>query len=369
MIAFYLTLPLVLVAVIRLLVVLFNFLSKPYLPVSLPKGSPMVSVLVPTRNEEANIANLLNGLQLQEYSNMEILVYNDESTDSTAAIVEEFANADSRIRLINGDSKPEGWMGKNYACHRLSEQARGDYFLFLDADVAVKPSFIGSSLAYLESKRLTLLSMFPHQQMGTWGERVTVPVMQWVLLSLLPLRFVMWSKRRSLAAANGQVMLFDAHLYKQHQWHQQFKDSAAEDIAISRGIKRARLRMATLLGSNDVSCRMYHSYTDAVTGFAKNVCQYFGGNRMVMAVFALLSTFGFIPVLYFVPFPLVFVYLFAKIFSRMLVAYLTFQKPLVSVLLQPVQQLAFLQMVWQSLKIHSGKELIWKGRAYSRESL
>ena len=88
---------------------------------------PLISVLVPARNEEANIAACLESLRRQDYPNYEILVLDDSSTDRTAAIVESIAAVDRRVRLLHGDPLPEGWAGKPFACHQLAAQARGSW--------------------------------------------------------------------------------------------------------------------------------------------------------------------------------------------------------------------------------------------------
>ncbi len=359
---FYISLVLLLVAVVRFLVVLFNFLTQPFLTNRSPSGAPLVSVLIPARNEEENIASLLNDLIRQQYAHIEVIVYNDCSTDGTEAAVKAQIKSDERIRIINGNDLPDGWLGKNHACYQLATQAKGDYLLFLDADVSVAPQFVGNAVAQLQRKRLVLLSMFPRQVTKTWGELLVVPNMNWILLSLLPLRLVQWSRKRSLAAANGQMMLFDAQHYHAHQWHYQFRHSAVEDITISRAIKRKRLRMAILLGSDDISCRMYHDFSDALNGFSKNVCAFFGGSIYVTLAFAAIGTIAPFLILFSLPFPLSFAFFFSMLFARMMVSDLSGQSVFKNVMLWPVQHVVFLFMVYMSIRFYRGKNIVWKGR-------
>jgi hypothetical protein len=362
MIGFYLALPFAIAAFLRLLVAAFNYFSRPILPNGEPQVSPLVSVLIPARNEENTIGRLLSDLQGQTYQNLEVIVYNDQSTDKTLQVINEHSLKDRRVRAINGISLPEGWIGKNHACHCLAQNAKGEYIIFLDADVRLGNQLIANGLHYMLKNRLSLLTLFPKQQFGGLGERITVPLMQWILLTLLPLKLVMWSKRSSLSAANGQMMMFEASSYKRNRWHERFKGNPVEDILIGRATKRERLRMATLLGTNDITCRMYTSYREAVVGFSKNVCQFFGGNRKVMLAFAAVTTLNPFVIVWLLPFPFVFLYFFSVILSRMMVGALCEQSLVKSVLLMPLQQVAFLHIVYKSYRLHKGSTMQWKGR-------
>jgi glycosyltransferase involved in cell wall biosynthesis len=359
---FYISLFLLFFVVLRFFIAFLNFLTRPVLPYGKPNGYPLVSILIPARNEEQNIARLLKGIVKQSYWNIEVIVYNDQSTDQTESIVKEFAASDNRVSVINGELLPQGWLGKNFGCHSLAQNAKGDFLLFLDADVMVSTHFVENAVAYMQRKRLVLLSMFPRQELLTFGERMVVPSMNWILLSLLFLRLVRWSKRRSLAAANGQMMMFDAQVYRDKQWHEQVKLSSVEDIAISRLIKRSKLRMATLLGTDDISCRMYGSYNEAITGFTKNVTAFFGGSIIATIVYLIVVTVGPFLIVLTLPFPLAFLYFFCLISARLLVARLSEQSPFTNVLLWPLQHFAFMHLVYRAYLFNKNKKLVWKGR-------
>jgi glycosyltransferase involved in cell wall biosynthesis len=345
------------------MVVLFNYLTRPYLANRQATGNPLVSVLIPARNEEKNIGNLISNLAAQEYSNIEIIIYNDGSTDQTEAIAMQWVATDKRVRLINGVPLPHGWLGKNHACHRLAMEAKGEFFLFLDADVTVAPKLIGNAISYMQRKRLILLSMFPFQIMKTLGEQLVVLNMNWILLSLLPIKLVQWSKKRSLAAANGQFMMFEATSYVENKWHEKVSMSMVEDISISRIIKRKRLRMATLLGSDNISCRMYESYNQALEGFSKNVCAYFGGSTVVASIFTIVVTLSPIIIVFGLPFPLAFAYFFSLVFSRIMVLALSGHPIAKNILFWPIQHYVFILMVYRSVRFYRGGELNWKGRS------
>ena len=137
--------------IIRLLVAIVNYLTFAYLPKVTPWAKePYVSILIPARNEEENIGTLLEQLSTLEYSKFEIIVYNDHSADKTENIVKHWAALKPTIKIINGQKPPQGWLGKNYACHQLSQAATGHVLLFLDADVSVKKDFIKRSISHLQ---------------------------------------------------------------------------------------------------------------------------------------------------------------------------------------------------------------------------
>jgi hypothetical protein len=115
-----------------------------------------------------------------------------------------------RFKVIKGNALPAHWLGKNYACHQLAQQATGEYYLFLDADEQVQKGLINSAVHRMKLRDLSLLSLFTNQTMLSVGEEMVVPLMHYILLNLLPLRLVYLVKSAAVAAASGQFMLFDA---------------------------------------------------------------------------------------------------------------------------------------------------------------
>ncbi|ASB50016.1 glycosyltransferase [Alkalitalea saponilacus] len=271
---------------IRFLVVTINFISRPYLKqVKEPAQTPMVSVLIPARNEEKNLPKLLTDLKKTDYPNIEIIVCNDQSTDGTVQVLNGFKEQMPNLQYFTNHELPQGWIGKNFACHKLSEAAKGEFMLFLDADVRLASDTINSAIAQMQRKKLSLLSVFPQQIMETKGEFLSVPIMNWILLTLLPLLAVKIPWYSSLSAANGQFMLFQGDDYRQNQWHLKVYNQNVDDILIARLIKKAKLKTDVKLGNKDVFCRMYENKTDAINGFARNIHQYFRGKRSWMLLF------------------------------------------------------------------------------------
>ncbi len=358
---------------LRLLVVVTNFIFLALRTRKELVQESLVSILIPARNEEKNIGNLLDRLYEQDYQNLEIIVLDDNSDDRTSSITREKMKRDSRIQLIHNDHLPEGWTGKNNACSLLSENAGGDYFLFLDADISIKENIISEMIQYMKLKNLVLVSIFPKQLMGSFGERITVPNMNWILLSLLPLYMVRISKRPSLSAANGQFMLFNAEIYRKIKPHEMVKTSLVEDIEMMRKIKkmrpdenrrkslRNRYRTAVLTGDKRIECKMYDSFSDAIHGFSKNVLHYFGNSLIWTLTFIFLTG----PVIIFTliySLKLTLLYLITGILVRIFISLCSKQNLVYNILFAPLQQLSFYFMVYKAVRIKFAGSYIWKGR-------
>ncbi|GAO31449.1 glycosyltransferase [Geofilum rubicundum] len=252
-------------------------------------SAPLVSILIPARNEAHNLPSLLSDIKKLDYPHLEVLVCNDHSTDGTPEVLKEYAADWAGLNYFDSDPLPEGWMGKNFACHQLAQRASGDWLLFLDADVRLKRDAICRALADARRKGVSLLSVFPQQIMKTKGERQTVPVMNWILLSMLPLVAVRLPWFSALAAANGQFMLFEASVYRRHEWHRQVWNQNVDDIVIARTMKRQGQSIVVLTGDEDVLCRMYTTREEAIQGFARNMHHFFGGHRLWMTWFVILA--------------------------------------------------------------------------------
>src|ERR1700712_1268160 len=132
--------------ILRFVVTVFNFVSDPKLRRVSKHYTELVSILIPVRNEEATIINLLRSIQKQDYDNYEVLVLDDNSTDNTYQICLDFAQHDTRFEVIKGKELPADWLGKNYACHQLSQKAKGEYLMFIDADEELKNGLVNSAI-------------------------------------------------------------------------------------------------------------------------------------------------------------------------------------------------------------------------------
>ncbi|MHC1707056.1 MAG: glycosyltransferase family 2 protein [Bacteroidales bacterium] len=350
------------IALTRFVIALLNRFNPHYLTNNQIPDQAFVSILIPARNEENNLPALLKNLHNLDYDNKEVIIYNDQSTDRSGEILERGQMKYPWLRIIQGNDLPEGWTGKNHACNALAAEAKGEYLLFIDADVIFEPTAVKRAIATLEKQQLSLLSVFPEQIMRSTGERLTVPLMNWILLSLLPLILVRKSSLPSLSAANGQFMLFHAATYQKFHWHERFRDKVVEDILISRAAKKEGLKIGTFIGNHDIFCRMYQSGSQGVQGFSKNIHQFFGGSYLVLILFTIIVLSGFLWIYLAMPLWIFIIYLMLLTATEVLTSWTSRQNILLNLALHPGRMIFLFVITFTALVSHSRKKLSWKGR-------
>lgn len=252
-------------------------------------AAPMISVLVPARNEAARIEPCARSLLAQNYPRFELLVLDDHSEDETAAILRGLGldEENAARRLIPGEPLPPGWTGKNWACHQLARRARGEWLLFTDADTEHAPGTLAAALAHARETRADLLSAWPWLVTGTLGEKLVIPMVHLLGLAVYPHALLAWLQRhprrarglsrsalRALGAANGQFLFFKKSAYDAIGGHAAVRGHLVEDVALGREITARMgegMRLVNCDGSRLVRCRMYRSFAEVWEGFTKNV--------------------------------------------------------------------------------------------------
>jgi chlorobactene glucosyltransferase len=242
-----------------------------------PARAPCVSVVVPARNEERVIERCVRSLLAQRYPDFEVIVLDDRSTDGTPAILAGLAAADQRLRVLQGEPLQVGWIGKCWACHQAAKAARGAWLLFVDADTRHHPLMLASAMAYASERQADLLSLAPHQELATFGERALLPAIFGIILTAGGSPAEVNDPGRSVAKAVGQFMLFRTQSYRRIGGHESVKNEMAEDFALARRTKGTGHRLLLGDGADLVSTRMYHSLGEIWQGFSKNA--YFEARR------------------------------------------------------------------------------------------
>jgi chlorobactene glucosyltransferase len=341
---------------------------------SWPTGQPgrsetSVSVLVPARNEAARIEACLRSIAASDQPLLEIVVYDDQSSDDTAAIVERLRGEIANLRLLRGVPLPAGWVGKPHACERLAEAARGEVLVFVDADVEVTSSGIGRLMSLLD--RAEVVTAAPEQRMESFVERLVMPLLVASYTSWLPLRLVIDSRDERLVAANGQLVALSRRDLDDLGGFAAVAHEIVDDVAFCRLAKREGKRVIFADGSRMARCRMYASASALWRGFSKNVYEGLGSPvALAVAVLAHLSAFV-------VPYAALVASLWfssllwpallgvgANVSLRALLAR-RFRHPLEGLLLHPVAVLALVAISLNSLRWSLTGRLEWAGRRYA----
>ncbi len=250
-----------------------------------PAQFPKVSVLVPARNEEANIGRCIRSLLSQDYPDFEVLALDDESDDGTRTILDSLAGSDSRLRVLDGRPLEAGWVGKNWACAQLATQAAGALLFFTDADTFHTPGALRAVVTAMEGERADFMSGFLRQEVLTRGEKLIVPFFSWVMYCFTPLRVGYRTKLPALSYAVGQMLLIRRTAYEGVGGHAAVRSAIAEDFALARRTTALGYRCRMMQATHLVSCRMYQGGRHAFAGLSKNLFAAFDF-RLIPYVFA-----------------------------------------------------------------------------------
>jgi len=330
-----------------------------------------VSVLIPARNEAHRIGPVLAALRAQRgIPDLEIIVLDDGSSDGTSEVASAAAENDPRIRVISSgdDPLPDGWLGKPWACHRLSQMATGSVLVFLDADVLLDEWALSSAVRYLRDSSLDLVSPYPRQAAITMAERVTQPLVNWSWMVTLPMPLAR-SSSSAFCAAIGQFLVVDTNAYRAAGGHESVREFVVEDVEVLRSMKRAGFRGMPLNGSAVATCRMYDGATEVYEGYTKSLWSVFGSAAGAIGGVSAMALIYVVPAA---------VMLASRdrvarrwgalgyasgVASRAMSATTTGERLLPDVLAHPLSIGAFAGMTVASMIRHRRGALTWKGRA------
>ena len=351
-----------------------------------------VSVLVPARNEEQRIHACLTSLIRQEPPVREIILLDDRSSDRTAEIAAELVFSEKgRLRLIPGGELPPGWVGKNWACHQLSQAAAAEstHLLFTDADTIHDPACVRTALNHAGTQRADLLSLWPDQITGTWSEKWVIPLGYLLFMAFQAFPMLAWlqadpsrvkrwnfsaGKLASMGAANGQFLLFLRSTYAAIGGHEARKDHLVEDVAFGRRIAAGTgegLRLVNADGIELLRCRMYSGFEELWEGFSKNLRPVFEESFVSFFLFGVmlgglfLSPFLFLLISWHLPGLLIpSLTAIFLIYLIRLVLTLRFRTSWAGFFAHPFGMGLALLIAVNSWRLCLGKGVSWKGRTY-----
>jgi chlorobactene glucosyltransferase len=351
------------------------------LPAAAAAAPGGVSVLIPARNEAANIERCVRAVAAARGPITEILVYDDGSTDGTGEVLVRLQSDEPRLRVVNGESLPDGWVGKPHALHRLSAQAESELLLNIDADVTLHEDGVLRMLSLLGAPGqvpgglgAALVTAVPRQRTGGFIEQLMIPLLHLSYVAWLPMPLIHRTRDPRVLAANGQLLLVRRSALDAVGGWAQVRTALVDDMALCREIKSSGRRVVFADGHQMAECRMYPDAASLWRGFAKNFYEGIGGHPL-----ALVLVLGLHLVFFVAPYIALPVALFAgardvavaaaigvaaNIALRLIMA-VRYRHSLLSVLLHPVAVLAMMGVLLESFRWSRRGDIRWRGRSYA----
>ena len=238
---------------------------------AIPDHLPPVSILVPARNEEDNIATCVLSLLEQDYPAFELIILDDHSTDQTGSILADLARRQPDLTVIAGKPGAESQTGKNWACCQLVQKAGGELLFFTDADTIHHPKMLRRAVAALVGEGADLITGYPRQILGSFCEKLLVPFFSWAVMVFFPLGIAYSIKSPLFTTAVGQMMLFKREAYHKIGGHAGVSSSIVDDLSLARKIHVSGFKWRVMDVADLISCRMYRTSKQALEGFTKNL--------------------------------------------------------------------------------------------------
>ncbi|WP_216830482.1 glycosyltransferase [Alkalihalobacterium elongatum] len=331
----------------------------------------LVSVLIPLRNEERNIKRLVKSLTSMTYQKVEVIFLDDQSTDNTYKLLMELTKEYKNFKVIKGAPLANGWVGKVHACKQLGEHAKGEYLLFLDADVEVCPTIIEKTISTMDVYDAGLLTGFPKFPSSTLLSKILVPMQHYIVFFHLPIFIANRTTIPSFTAAHGAFMCFRKEVYNKIGGHSSVAASIVEDVHLARHVKQKGYRVLLANLTEDVSCYMYETNKEVWNGFSKNIFVGLGRSiPLASTIIIFYSIFFVMPfifailgiitneLLYLLPYMIM-------LLHRAIVDWKTQQRNLQFLWMPVSAMVIIILLIYSAILSVQKKGYRWKGRSYT----
>lgn len=276
-----------------LLLVILNSLTMRVVKNRSTKVENFVSILIPMRNEEVNVSACLNSVINQKgLTSYEVIALDDGSDDQTMMRIKSFPT----VQALTGDALPPNWLGKLWACQQLANASKGEYLVFIDADVRVEKNAIASAISQM--KNWDYMSVYPRQVASGFIARVFQPLLQWSWLASVPLIISQRLALKSMVVANGQFFIIKRDAYFKSGGHESVSREVLDDLKLAKQLLAKGFKGGVAEGSQVSQCQMYQSGKDLIKGYQKSLWSAFGSPLGSVVAVIILFISGVLPFLF-----------------------------------------------------------------------
>ncbi len=241
-------------------------------PADVPADAPLVSVIVPARDEARNIEACVRSILGGKWPSIEVIVVDDHSTDGTGEIARQIATGDPLVKVISNPDLPDGWIGKQWACHNGQRAAHGTFLLFTDADTRHGSELLTRSMNAMRERRADLFTVAGSQTMDSFWERLLQPHVFGMLLGRFGDTEKVSRSRNPLdKIANGQFMLMRRDVYDRAGGHEAVRTHVAEDLRLAQEWTRLGYSVQIVPAFDHMTTRMYEGFGEIWRGWGKNI--------------------------------------------------------------------------------------------------
>ena len=341
-----------------------------------PLHNPLISIIIPARNEKLNILRCLESIKKQTYSNFEVIVVDDNSTDDTYHIANQFCQNDDRFSLLKLNNDDKTWVGKNRACHEGSKTSNGSLLLFIDADTEHQTHSIKSSLSYMQNSNLDVFTMFPQLTCSDFWGKLILPILI-SMINILYSPLLLNSKSTSIAYLIGGFILIKKQIYDDIGGHESIKSSFVEDKSLGERLKKSGYNLKLIRSGNFVTTYSNTGFTNNIDAIQRATSASFIESHLFLGLTSIFLAFIGLVLPYFLIF---FITSLEISYSVLILLTITFMgisyliefadinHSKLYILFQPITNLIFFYcMILSVFKIYSNSPFVWRGRAYTKK--
>jgi len=341
-----------------------------------PLHNPLISIIIPARNEKLNILRCLESIKKQTYSNFEVIVVDDNSTDDTYHIANQFCQNDDRFSLLKLNNDDKTWVGKNRACHEGSKISNGSLLLFIDADTEHQTHSIKSSLSYMQNSNLDVFTMFPQLTCSDFWGKLILPILI-SMINILYSPLLLNSKSTSIAYLIGGFILIKKQIYDDIGGHESIKSSFVEDKSLGERLKKSGYNLKLIRSGNFVTTYSNTGFTNNIDAIQRATSASFIESHLFLGLTSIFLAFIGLVLPYFLIF---FITSLEISYSVLILLTITFMgisyliefadinHSKLYILFQPITNLIFFYcMILSVFKIYSNSPFVWRGRAYTKK--